>query len=262
MSTSIEWTDHTFNPWQGCVRVSPGCANCYAAALDGGAHWGRGARRRPASERQWAEPLAWNRAARSGRARVFCASMADVFEDRRDLDPYRERLWSLIGATIDLDWLLLTKRPENILRLIPATWSRKAPRNVWYGVSVESPAFYHRVDALRAVPATVRFISVEPMLEACPCLPLDGIQWVIFGGESGRDARPCSMEWIRSGVAQAIHAGVAPFVKQTGSVYARNGKGSDLEDLPPDLRVRNFPREDAGQEIVNDMVAMMSGGAS
>lgn len=119
--TGITWTDSTFNPWWGCEKVSPGCTNCYAATFDkrvGGDHWGAKAGRRFFGDKHWREPEKWNRdAAKSGeRHRVFCASMADVFEDRDDLVQPRIRLFHLISETPNLDWLLLTKRPENIRR--------------------------------------------------------------------------------------------------------------------------------------------------
>jgi protein gp37 len=115
--STIEWTHHTFNPWWGCTKVSPGCKHCYAEAWAkrvGQDVWGARAPRRELSEAYWRQPLAWNaKALRTGkRTRVFCASMADVFEDRRDLDARRERLWRLINDTPRLDWLLLTKRPQ------------------------------------------------------------------------------------------------------------------------------------------------------
>ena len=125
--SKIEWTDHTFNPWWGCEKVSPGCAHCYADAfakrLGHGTTrpklWGPGSERKVASEAMWREPIKWNRSAEKAgkRARVFCASMADVFEDRPDLLVPRARLFRLVAATPHLDWLLLTKRPENAARL-------------------------------------------------------------------------------------------------------------------------------------------------
>src|SRR5687767_5849881 len=126
--TNISWTDYSFNPWIGCEKVSEGCKNCYAEEfttrrLEKGL-WGRDARRRQRPDAAWKEPLAWNRrAAKDGvRRKVFCASLADVFEERPDLDAPRRRLWETIRATPNLDWQLLTKRPENITRLLPVDW--------------------------------------------------------------------------------------------------------------------------------------------
>ena len=125
-TTGISWTDHTFNPWWGCVKVSPGCQRCYAETWDkakggGISHWGPTAPRRFFGDKHWAEPLAWNRAAeRDGvRRRVLCGSMCDVFEHRPDLGDHRFCLYSLIEQTPMLDWLLLTKRPENVMDFVP-----------------------------------------------------------------------------------------------------------------------------------------------
>ena len=151
-NSKIEWTNSTFNPWWGCVKITEGCTNCYANAFDkrvGGSHWGANAERRFFSDAHWAKPLAWNRKAEKAgeRHRVFCASMADVFEDRRDLDAPRARLWELIRATPHLDWLLLTKRPENLDQLVPGDWITTnrpgPPPNIWLGVTTENQ---HRAD--------------------------------------------------------------------------------------------------------------------
>lgn len=219
-NSKIEWTDHTFNPWWGCLKISEACKHCYAEAWAkrvGQGVWGQNAPRRFFSDVHWREPERWNaRLEPTGkRARVFCASMADVFEDRRDLDPHRARLWDLIERTSHLDWLLLTKRPENVARL--ARWSQW-PKNVWLGATVENQK---RADEnlphLLEVPAAVRFISAEPLLG-----PLDlgsylgGLSWVIAGGESGPKARPPSPSWFR-GLMSQCHAGGVPFLfKQWG----------------------------------------------
>ena len=156
-NSKIEWTDHTFNPWSGCVKVSPACQHCYAAALPPAyrrnAVWGAHTDRMPASDSYWAQPLAWDRKARKEgvRRRVFCASTADVFEDRADLDPLRERLWDLIQKTPNLDWLLLTKRPEVMFK-----WSQSHPWpvNAWAGTTVESQDWAdRRIPWLLRVPA-------------------------------------------------------------------------------------------------------------
>ena len=191
--SKIEWTHHTFNPWWGCTKVSPGCKHCYAetwARRTGRAIWGNAAPRRELSDAYWKQPIAWNgEAARAGkRARVFCASMADVFEDRRDLDRHRARLWPLIEATPHLDWLLLTKRPQNMRKLAP--WDGAWPANVWAGTTAENQRWADkRIPVLLEVPARIHFISAEPLLgpvEVSRWLALKPgrrLDWVIAGGE-------------------------------------------------------------------------------
>lgn len=230
-NSKIEWTDHTFNPWWGCQRVSPGCQHCYAETMAhryGHAIWGpaKTTDRRMMSDNYWRQPLKWNTAAAKVgiRARVFCASMADVFEYHPQLDDPRRRLWDLIEETPDLDWLLLTKRPENIT---PA-WG--ALENVWLGTSVENQEQADtRIPLLLRVPVRVRFLSCEPLLgpvdidQACryangtrrPNWGLE-ITWIIAGGESGANARPMHPAWARSLRDQAHAAGVAFFFKQWG----------------------------------------------
>lgn len=217
-NTEIEWADHTFNPWSGCSKVSAGCAHCYAAALPPKmrrhALWGPDARRVPATDEYWRQPLTWDRAAaREGvRARVFCASTADVFEDRGDLDPWRIRLWKVIDQTPHLDWLLLTKRPQRM-----AGWAAEHgwPENAWAGVSVENQAAAdERQPWLAKVPARVRFLSCEPLLG--PVVPLGRVDWIIVGGESGPSARPMRPMWVRRLRTEAAVMGAAFFFKQWG----------------------------------------------
>lgn len=232
--TEIAWTHATFNPWWGCVRVSPGCENCYAessAKRWGHAIWGPASTtpRRFFGKKHWDEPLKWDRAAAAAgeRRRVFCASMADVFENNGTLNAERWRLWSLIRATPNLDWLLLTKRPENLLGMLPWTIGAAdetcerdvckaaildgvccppdscdiADRqranvpwpNVWIGVTAEDQARAdQRIPILAAVPAVVRFVSAEPLLG-----PLVLRRWL----EIGR--RP-NGSWERSGFLPEI----------------------------------------------------------
>lgn len=273
--TAIEWTRHSFNPWWGCEKVSPGCKQCYAEAFAkrvGQRVWGGEAPRRFFGDAHWAEPLKWNAAARAAgeRHRVFCASMADVFEDRRDLDEHRERLWRLIESTPDLDWLLLTKRPENMLRLAPDRWSDAWPRNVWAGATVEDQEHAAgRVTWLFRVPAAVRFLSCEPLLgpvdltrvEIVPPRPPNGpgvylnaltghvagpddilptrLSWVIVGSESGPGARPMQTDWARALVDQCVAAGVPVFTKQIANQHDR--KGGDPAFWPPGNWPREFP---------------------
>ncbi len=259
--TGIAWTDHTFNPWRGCTKVSAGCANCYAEALSKRSpavlgEWGPTGKRAIAAESYWGLPERWDRAAkRDGvRRRVFCASLSDVFEDRPELVAPRARLFDTIARTPHIDWLLLTKRPENVLRLWPGTVVENPPMvevcghmvfsNVWLGVSVEDQAAADaRIPILLDTPAAVRFVSYEPALGEVSFDRLatgelgrldalrgyyfvDGrnepistprLNWLIFGGESGAKARPCDVAWARSVVAQCKAAGVACFVKQLGA---------------------------------------------
>jgi protein gp37 len=267
----IQWTHHTFNPWWGCTKVSPGCNNCYAEAFDhrlGGKHWGKGAERRVFGEKHWSEPRKWDRAAREvgERHRVFCASMAD-WADAEAPEGQRERLWALIRETPNLDWLLLTKRHARIRACLPPDWGGGYP-NVWLGVSVDDKAHgLPRIDVLRAVPARVRFLSVEPLLEGLGQIDLSGIHWVIIGGESGHGARAFHLSWARSIIQHARAAGTAIFMKQLGGgavrgdtasdhryphnfgtfygdnlrLVIRDPKGGDWAEWPEDLRVREFP---------------------
>ncbi|MCC5965533.1 MAG: phage Gp37/Gp68 family protein [Natronohydrobacter sp.] len=221
-NTKIEWATHTFNPWWGCTKVSEACKNCYAeswAKRVGQPVWGPKSDRRLFGEAHWQQPLRWDRKAESdgSRPRVFCASMADVFEDRDELSEWRGKLWGVIEATPNLDWLLLTKRPQNVKRL--AGWSQNWPENVWLGTTVELQA---RADELlphlASVPARVRFISAEPLLGSLEIEPWLGssINWVITGGESGPKARPASPNWFRSLHLQCMKNDVAFHFKQWG----------------------------------------------
>jgi protein gp37 len=297
-NSKIQWTTHTFNPWRGCQKVAAGCANCYAETLSKRnpgtlGIWGPNGTRVLASEAMWREPEKWNKEAfydsfgkplkgeSHDRPRVFCASLADVFEDRpgpmrlssglyahhgkawgetsevcgRDirigksiytLGNARARLFRLIDATPNLDWLLLTKRPNGVRRMWPAYQNDGngtrdySPRvdgvmhgglrldNAWLGTSIANQA-----DADKNLPELLRcrdlaaklFVSVEPLVG-----PVDlhlrawqdfhgqqGLDWVIVGGESGPHARPCNVEWVRSIVRQCKDAGVPCFVKQLGA---------------------------------------------
>lgn len=227
-NSKIEWTDHTFNPWWGCAKVpgDPACHHCYAETLAkryGFPIWGQSKPRRFLSDRHWNEPRKWNAKAAhmSERPRVFCASMADVFESRDDLDPVRERLWVLIDETPNLDWLLLTKRPENIGRML-RTQQR---RNVWLGTTAVTQGHYDaRVPLLMDNGAAVHFVSVEPQMEE---IVLHGgcdlPDWIICGGESGPKARPFDVQWARSLRDQCKYLCVHLFLKQLGAVvHTRN----------------------------------------
>lgn len=167
-NTAIEWCDHTFNPWLGCTKVSPACDHCYAeswARRTGQAALWQGERRRT-SAANWRQPLRWNRAAEAAgvRRRVFCASLADVFDNQVDSSDWLEQLWTLIRATPSLDWLLLTKRPQNMRARLPEDWGR-GWSNVWLGTTVENQTEAdRRIPALLSLPAKLHFLSCEPLL--------------------------------------------------------------------------------------------------
>ena len=258
--SKIEWTDHTFNPWWGCTRVSPACDHCYAetfAKRTGHDVWGRDGDRRTFGDKHWSEPVRWNEKAKAEgvRRRVFCASMADVFEDRPDLDGERARLWDLIDDTPSLDWLLLTKRPENIQRMYPSRWHYRHPQaNVWLGTTVENQRYADlRIPKLLQVPAAVHFLSCEPLLGAidlnrwlhdsncwivddaeesqcCTCAePREvAVGWVIAGGESGAGHRPMDIDWPRALRDQCVAAGVPFLFKQWGGRTPKAG-GRELD---------------------------------
>ncbi len=252
-NSAIEWTHHTFNPWWGCVKVSPGCEHCYAEGMSvryGHKVWGpaKTTARRLFGEAHWAEPLKWHvEAERLGeRQRVFCASMADVFEDHPQVQIARVRLWALIAATPWLDWLILTKRPEHISSMVPPTWLDQPRANVWYGTSAEDQVrASERVRQLALVPAAIRFLSCEPLLGPLQ-LDLTGMHWLIVGGESGPGARRMDPAWANSLRRQCEAANVAYFFKQAGSVLAAEwgmpGKGGhDLIGVPAELQERQYP---------------------
>ncbi len=250
--TAISWTDHTFNPWWGCVKVSPACAHCYAETFSkrlGLKVWGPDSERRFFGPKHWAEPLKWNKAAEKAgvRRRVFCASMADVFEDRPELVQPRADLFVLIDETPALDWLLLTKRPQHIKRLMPKYWGGKPWPNVWLGTTVENQQYFdERIQPLLNIPAAVRFLSVEPMLGPIdlglpfvsdnPIMVQHHVDWVIAGGESGAKHRESNPEWFRSLRDQCVAAGVAFHFKQWGGLHPKtNGRlldGREWNEFP------------------------------
>lgn len=245
--SGIEWTRHTFNPWWGCAKVSAGCKNCYAqpwARRLGLEVWGEDSPRRTFGDAHWREPLRWHaRALAKGeRHRVFCASMADVFENRRELDAWRERLWTLIDETPALDWLLLTKRPECVAQLVP--WRDDWPTNVWLGTTAENQEMAEaRLPALVRCRAAIRFVSCEPLLSAVdlhPWLSTGQLHWVIAGGESTAKARPMHPEWPESLRAQCQAAGVPFLFKQWGHW------GPDAGAAPGRARSIELTNQDGG----------------
>lgn len=237
-TTTISWCDHTFNPWIGCTKVSEGCRFCYAEQFAtkrmGLKVWGPGADRH--TTKTWVQVPRWNRAAMAAgeRRRVFCASLADVFEDHTTANQLRPKLWDLIRCCDSLDWLLLTKRPGNITAMLPGDWGDGWPQ-VWIGATVEDARVAHRLDALRSIPAAVRFVSYEPALGPLHDCNLSGIDWVIYGGESGPGYRPDDRVWARAMRDRCQADDRAFFYKQAAGV--RPGRdvlldGVEIKQLP------------------------------
>ena len=233
-TTGISWCDSTFNPFIGCTKVSPGCDHCYAEALmDKRWHkvqWGAGQQRQRTSAANWKQPLKWEREAAAfmaehgRRRRVFCASLADVF-DNEVAPEWRADLFALIASTPNLDWLILTKRVGNVTKLLADIGVAQLPANVWMGASIVNQEEFDRdIGKLDKVDASVRFLSVEPMLGQIVDREgwlwgtggKNGIDWVICGGESGPSARPMHPEWAASLRNQCKDTGVQFLFKQWG----------------------------------------------
>lgn len=244
-NSSIEWTHHTFNPWWGCTKVSPACKHCYAEAWAkrvGQKVWGPRAGRRFFTDAHWRQPQRWNADAerRGVIERVFCASMADVFEDRPELVSERTKLFRVIEGTPHLRWLLLTKRPEHATRLARESgWGDTWPNNVWAGTTVESQEYAdERIPHLLSLPARIHFLSCEPLLGPVDLSQwLARLDWVITGGESGGKARPMQIEWPRGIRDQCSAAGVAFHFKQWG------------DWAPVDVTMKRLGKRDAGREL-------------
>jgi protein gp37 len=229
-NSKIEWTDNTFNPWWGCVNVSPACDHCYAERFANRKTrtqdqlWGKDSRRLISNDGYWEEPVKWNhRAERTGsRERVFCGSMCDVMERRADLNEPRQRLFLVIEETPSLDWLLLTKRPQEYSKFLPKAWLKDPRPNVWLMTTVEHQDYAWRIEALMSVPAVVHGVSCEPLLGTLT-LPDHFLKssraWVIAGGESGIQGtvRASNPDWFRSLRDQTKAAGAAFHFKQWGS---------------------------------------------
>jgi protein gp37 len=249
--SKIVWTDHTFNPWYGCQRVSPGCNHCYAeswAKRSGLVQWGEHAKRNRSSPAYWRRVLKWNdEAERLGiRYRVFCASLADVFDNAVPPE-WRADLFSLITDTPHLDWLLLTKRISNAEPMLAETAERmiRLPDNCWLGITVCTQSEADRdIPKLLSVPTAGRFLSIEPLLEQINIEEYllsghdkmahedqyigsprhdDRIYWVIVGGETGPKARPMHPDWVRSIRDQCTAADVPFFFKQWGEWVSAAG---------------------------------------
>lgn len=249
-TTNIAWADRTFNPWIGCDKVSPACDHCYAEA------WALrfknmlwGAERVRTATSNWKKPHRWNRIAQSQglRTKVFCASLADIFDNQVPRQ-WRDELFEVIRRTPLLDWLLLTKRIGNASAMLPGEWGEGFD-NVWLGSTVVTQIELCRdVPKLAAVPAKVRFLSCEPLLEPLDLSQVDlrGIHWVICGGESGRYARPLDIEWVKGIRRQCAERGIAFFMKQGSE--ANWPDFSVFETFPEEVRVRETP----GRAVLSD----------
>jgi protein gp37 len=259
--SGIQWTTHTWNPWQGCQKVSPGCDNCYM--FRDKKRYGQDpltvVRSKPPT---FNAPRRWNREAkeRGERALVFVASWADFFS--READEWRPDAWALIRECDALTFQVLTKRHARIAANLPPDWV-DGYDNVWLGVSAENREWWdRRVDALRSVKARTKFVSYEPALGSVAGASAVGIDWVICGGESGGDARQFDITWARETIAMCRRDGAAPFIKQLGArpfyirdpdgspedggdfvpLRLRDSHGGEWDEWPEDLRVREFPR--------------------
>ena len=220
--TRIGWTHHTFNFWVGCTKISPECENCYIP---------RAVRKSPdevfkgpKKTKGWSKPVGWNRkAAEAGeRRRVFTCSVSDFFH--ADADPWRSDAWQVIRSCPDLDWLILTKQAKRIVDHLPTDWG-DGYDNVWLGVTVGCEASMCRLPYLRQVPAKVKFVSVEPLLERLDFRPfLDDVDWVITGCEkAGKDKRRgMNIDWVRDIDYQCQYFDVPHFFKQ--AYMANDGK--------------------------------------
>lgn len=277
--TSIEWTagddgspGRVWNPTSGCDRISAGCDHCYALTLarrlkamgqpkyqnDGDPRTSGPGFALTVHPDMLTVPLRWREP-----ARVFVNSMSDLGHARAGTE-FLARVWATMAATPQHTYQILTKRPERLRRilttprfqgsvqaalvgLVPAAAARLGwpLPNVWLGTSIELDRYTRRAAEVRATPAAVRMLSLEPLLGPLPSLDLAGIDWILIGGESGPGARPMDLAWARDLIARAPAAGSAVFVKQLGTCWAREhghrGKGTEWDHWPQDLRLRQFP---------------------
>lgn len=247
-NSEIAWTKHTFNPWIGCQHAHPGCFFCYAED-DAPRHrvvWGPNGTRRRTSDANWRTPLTWNKKAVESetRTRVFCASLADIFEQRDDLAEWRVSLFHLIDQCKSLDWQLLTKRPEHAAEAL-----KKYRHHCWLGTSVSNQEtadkWIPRLAASRDL-VPILFVSVEPIIGPVDITPhLDLLDWVIVGGESGPNRRPCEIKWFRA-IAEACAAANVPcFIKQD-SEFSSEQQGRIPDDL---WAIRQLPIVEHEREV-------------
>ena len=253
--TKIQWTDHTFNPWIGCQKASTGCENCYAetyAMRFSPNHWGPHQTRRPAAEITWTKPRHWNKTAeRTGRrAKVLCASLADVFDSQGPSD-LRNRLWQLVRETPHLDWQVLTKLPQNLPAMLPDTFPQDYP-NLWLGISAENQEEYDRRWPLLAhAPATILFVAYEPALGPLTVLNHDPKpDWLIWAGESGRKARTMNAQWARNITAECLQLQIPVYAKQWGT-YRANPLVAELQHSLEQAKAIDPPQNGPGGALLD-----------
>lgn len=223
-NTAIEWTDHTYNPWVGCFKVSAGCKQCYMYREQ--SRYGNDPKDiRRVSDATFYKPLKWAKDDANIGKFVFTCSWSDFFIEAAD--GWRDDAWNVIRETPELCYLILTKRADRIIRCLPRDWGQ-GWHNVWLGVSVETQHYTERIDYLLEVPAAKRFISYEPALELVDFSQhMDGIDWLIAGGESGYAPRIALPAWFKSARDQAKAANVAFFFKQWGGKPGSKRGGDD-----------------------------------
>jgi protein gp37 len=276
MASKIEWTDETWNVNVGCTAVSPGCDHCYAKHVahrdlqpahsgltivrDAQVQWNGTVRSLPA---RLEVPLRWHKP-----RRIFVDSMSDLFHPAVDYG-FIARVFGVMAAAPQHQFQVLTKRPKRMRSILSDTagaisfeqlvheqhdlfggirWPGWPLPNVWLGTSIENDRLIWRSKYLDETPAAVRWLSLEPLLGPLPSLNLSWVDWVVVGGESGRGARPMDPAWVRAIRDDCANLSVPLFVKQAGSVLARqwkmsDSKGSILDEFPADLQIRQHPRE-------------------
>ena len=265
-NSTISWTHHTFNAWIGCTKISPGCKFCYAEAY---AHkyrltkWGDASQRRLTANSTWDRVLAWDRKAKKQktRHRVFCSSLSDVMEDNPQLEQWRISLYELILKTPNIDWLILTKRPQNYWKFLPADWKNNFPKNVWLGTTICNQTEYNEnysqfSELQKQWGIQTIFVSFEPLLSNI-WLTHGAPNWSIIGGESGylKDARKMDLNWVKHLITQIDNFNTEEkkhhvFFKQFGAQVAKilkmqDKKGEAGIDLLPQqynwLKRREIP---------------------
>lgn len=254
MTTKIEWAGETWNPTTGCDRISPGCDHCYALTMAKRLKGMGQEKYQNDGDPRTSGPgfgLTVHRSAlaiplrRKAPQTWFVNSMSDLFHARVPVS-FIADVWGIMAQTPQHTYQILTKRSLRMSSILLGLDVCFEPLpNVWLGTSIESDKYTPRADNLRETPATVRFLSLEPLLGPLPSLNLEGIDWAIIGGESGGGARPMDLGWVRDLIAQCRESGTAIFVKQLGSVLGREFSagphGADWDRWPADLRIRQFP---------------------